>query len=165
MNEVGTIRNHLMKTSIEQIVPHSELLFDIGSGVRPCLIPADKRVLIEPHGEYVEVLKKNGYDVWQGTIQELLPKVPSKATVLFLDVLEHLTRLEGEAILKLLERFKRVVLSTPDGFMPQEPKEEGEKDPWGYDGWKWQKHVSGWRREDFQGWTVTRWGKLLLCYR
>lgn len=164
MNEVGTIRNHLMKTSIEQIVPHSELLFDIGAGVRPCLIPADKRVLIEPHDEYVEVLEKHDYDVWQGTIQELLPKVPSEATVLFLDVLEHIPRLEGEAILEALKRFKRVVLATPNGFLPQEQHED-EKDPWGYDGWKWQTHVSAWRAEDFKGWKVSRWGKNLLCYR
>lgn len=158
------IRSHVMTRDIRKIVPHSKLLFDVGAGVRPCPVPADKRVIIEPHWEYVEVLKDNGYEVWQGTALDMLPKVPAKATVLLLDVIEHMTRLEGEAVLRLLDRFKRVVLYTPDGFMPQEPVGD-EPDPWGYDGWAWQKHRSGWTVEDFEGWTVTRWGRGLLCYR
>lgn len=158
------IRNHLMRTSIEQIVPHSELLFDIGAGVRPCLVPATKRILIEPHQEYVDILEENGYEVWQGTIQEMLPKVPSEATVLFLDVLEHIEREEAEGVLSDLERFERVVLCTPDGFKEQKQHED-EKDPWGHNGWKWQTHVSGWRAKDFPNWKVSKWAHNLLCYR
>lgn len=153
-----------MTRDVQKIVPYSRLLFDVGAGVRPCLVPCGKRIIIEPHWEYVEVLKENGYEVWQGTAAERLPEVPPEATVLILDVIEHMTRLEGEAILKLLNRFKRVVLYTPDGFMPQEPKGD-EKDPWGYNGWEWQRHRSGWTAKDFPDWTVTRWGRGLLCYR
>lgn len=160
----GDLLVHSLKRTILKTIGFSDILVDVGAGVRPCLLPCRKRILIEPHYEYVEVLKNHGYEVWQGTALERLPEAPREATVLCLDVIEHMTRLEGDALLKLLRGFKRAVIYTPDGFVEQET------DEWGYKGEFWQKHRSGWEREDFPDWDVYRihhpdGSRGLLCYR
>jgi hypothetical protein len=64
------------------------------------------------------------------------------ATVVALDVIEHLTRDEGFALLEAMEQIasKRVIVFTPNGFLPQEPTAENPL----------QEHVSGWTVDDFE---------------
>lgn len=61
-------------------------------------------------------------------------------------VLEHLTKKQGEKVLSRWEKLadKRIVISTPVGFMPYEKIEvkEKEKNPL-------QTHLSGWEIEEF----------------
>jgi SAM-dependent methyltransferase len=53
-----------------------------------------------------------------------------------LDVIEHLTKANGIALLDRLERIarKRVIVATPNGFVPQPPTADN----------PFQEHVSGW---------------------
>jgi hypothetical protein len=59
-----------------------------------------------------------------------------------LDVIEHLTKSAGMKLIADLERVarQRIVLFTPNGFLPQEP----------YDGNPHQAHLSGWSVEEMR---------------
>ena len=60
-----------------------------------------------------------------------------------LEVIEHLSRAEGEKILEQCERIARVkvVVSTPNGFVLQPPTVDN----------PFQEHISGWTAEEFRG--------------
>lgn len=70
--------------------------------------------------------------------------LPSKSVdaAMALDVIEHLQKEQGDLLIRELERIarRRVLLITPNGFLPQEPK----------DGNQYQRHLSGWTPEDLQ---------------
>jgi len=70
-----------------------------------------------------------------------------------LDVIEHLPKEEGYALLRDLERIARrqVIVSTPQGFVPQDGS---------YDANRLQEHLSGWRIWDFEdrGYRVVGFG-------
>lgn len=62
--------------------------------------------------------------------------------VIALDLIEHLTKKDGEKLLVAMEAIarKKVIVMTPNGFYKQEP----------YEGNKYQIHKSGWSVEDFR---------------
>jgi len=65
-----------------------------------------------------------------------------------LDLIEHLPKEDGWRLLETVEKIavRRVILFTPNGFLPQGNKEDGDL----------QVHVSGWTPRDFaaRGYTV-----------
>ena len=67
--------------------------------------------------------------------------------VIALDVIEHLAKKDGLALIEKMKRAakRRIVLFTPNGFLPQ-PADDN----------PWQEHKSGWTTEDFRarGFTV-----------
>lgn len=136
------------------------LAVDIGTGIRPHdFIDAAICICFEPYAEYVEILKdkvNEKFDkiyvveqqTWSGALDFLAEK--SVDTVFLIDVIEHLEKDEGEALLKRTEKIARqqIVIFTPLGFVAQHTLEGG-KDAWGLDGAEWQEHKSGWLPEDF----------------
>jgi hypothetical protein len=66
----------------------------------------------------------------------------SFALVVALDVIEHLPKEDGWALLRDMEDLasRKVIVSTPNGFLPQEP----------YDDNPYQAHVSGWSLGEFR---------------
>jgi len=68
--------------------------------------------------------------------------LPETDCVMLLDVIEHLEKEEGIEILENAEKFakKTVIVSTPNGFMKQEPVEW---DPY-------SEHKCGWTKNDFE---------------
>ena len=62
--------------------------------------------------------------------------------VIALDIIEHFEKPDGFKFLAALEQIatKRVVVLTPNGFLPQEP----------YDGNESQRHLSGWSLPEFE---------------
>jgi SAM-dependent methyltransferase len=62
--------------------------------------------------------------------------------VIALDLIEHLTRTDGERLLDGMERIarKRVIVFTPNGFLHQPPAPDN----------PYQEHLSGWRIRDFK---------------
>jgi hypothetical protein len=60
-----------------------------------------------------------------------------------LDVIEHLGKEEGLALLRSLEALasRRVVVFTPNGFLPQTSREDGD----------YQQHLSGWTPREMRG--------------
>ncbi len=140
---------------VEKILP-CERLLEIGPGIRPFdHFKASTHLCIEPHWEYVKVLSELGYPVVQTTAVDALPSLKNFETILFIDVIEHMTKKDGHLSIcfALLNATKQVVVFTPLGFMEQGVGEDG-LDAWGYHGGTWQEHKSGWTPDEFQGWDI-----------
>jgi len=93
------------------------------------------------------------YDqVYLGDLREIDTLLPADAPhydlALFIDVIEHLEKADARAFLaKLTGRAKRVLVTTPWGFRPQE-----------IPGMPWETHRSGWFPWDFsRDHRVERW--------
>lgn len=131
-------------------------VIDVGPGIRPQpFLTPERYVAIEPHGEYVKWLRDRGHTVMKETALAGLKWVRPAATIMMLDVIEHMERLEGLEVLRLAckKAWEQIVVYTPLGFYPQEYI-EGEADRWGMDGGYWQTHRSGWTPDDFPGWEI-----------
>lgn len=134
-----------------------DIVLDVGAGIRPQgLVPCERHVCAEPHGEYADALAAAGYVVIRARATAALGQMGPVDTVVALDVIEHMEREEGEAFLAAAVRKARhqVVVFTPLGFMPQDGTNgpSGATDPWGLQGQHWQAHRSGWTPADFPGW-------------
>lgn len=132
---------------------YAETLADIGCGNHPQDIVAVDKVHwlvdpgIHPHGFDGMVAGVTYHDLWTDwagfitfNAQFLNDEVEC---VTLMDVIEHLPKEEGVALLeKTIRHAKMVVVFTPLGFLQQE------------DG-RWNTHRSGWTPDDFRdGWTV-----------
>lgn len=139
----------LFKRAAALIHP-SEVLIDVGSGIRPQkLIPCKRHLCLEPHSEYIIHLREAGYEVVEGEAPEALDAIEGD-TIAALDVIEHMEKEKGLAFKHACERRAQAVIFTPLGFMPQ--PEDGPVDAWGFHGQEYQRHRSGWLPEEFPGW-------------
>lgn len=141
----------LFKKVMESVIPANELL-DIGAGIRPQrLVPCNRHVCVEPHGEYADILESAGYEVIRKNAIEALNDCEPVDTIIALDVIEHMEKDDGIEFcrLALQKARQQFIVFTPLGFVQQDG---GDKcDPWGFQGMEWQKHRSGWVPADFQG--------------
>lgn len=98
-------------------------------GYKPSITKSKKRKI---HNKYI-----------YGDINKLnsLVKKGTYDAAIALDVIEHLTKSDGYKLLKNMERAakKKVILVTPNGFIPQHNKEND-----------LQEHLSGWTVKDFK---------------
>ena len=148
----------------------AESVLDIGPGIHPVWYFTPRtHVCVEAYPPYVARLQEtHGHDprfvFLAGPWQAVLPHFPDSSvdTAVALDVIEHLERADGLALLSELTRIVRqqVVVATPLGFYPQEYA-PGEQDRWGMDGGHWQTHRSGWTPDDMLA-LDPRWQALLV---
>jgi len=89
-------------------------------------------------------LKKIHKKYYQMEVLQIGDKFKKKSfdCVLASDLIEHLTKKEGNKLINMMEKIakKRVIIFTPNGFVPQ-----GE-----YDSNPWQVHNSGWGVEEMR---------------
>lgn len=163
-----TLLNDQKVKNVLKRMTHTPLVIDVGAGIRPAAVwPVERHIVIEPSETYLAILRHEAptlvhaqaWELHHGTALEVLPKMPREATVLLLDVIEHMERDEGLKVLEIAEQFAQALLYTPAGFMGQE------FDNWGLGQHEWQKHRSGWVPGDFPRWTVSHVGRGLLCFR
>ncbi|MFA5592086.1 MAG: methionine biosynthesis protein MetW [Micavibrio sp.] len=143
-------------------IKKTERVLDIGCGIRPQkYFKPYLHVCLEPFQEYIDILNIHyghnpGFLILAGLAQDTLKSIPDKSfdSVFLIDVIEHIEKDDGFALLKEMRRIarKQILLFTPLGFMPQH-YEEGDKDAWGLGGTELQEHRSGWKPDDFDsGW-------------
>jgi hypothetical protein len=158
-------KSELDHEAIKNFLP-CNIAVDIGTGIRPHdFVNSAICICCEPYAEYVEILKQKVtektdkiYVVEQKTWAEALECFAEKSidSIFLIDVIEHLTKDEGEMLLRRTEAIARqqIVLFTPLGFVAQHTLEGG-KDAWGLNGAEWQEHRSGWFPEDFDNsWNI-----------
>lgn len=140
-------------------LPRTKRIIDVGCGIRPCPLPCDEHICIDPHPEYLIHLRYWKPD--DRTVTRIdgdasyIEGMPRKdTTVLLLDVIEHMEKEAGLKIRDLAEEFEHAIIFTPLGFYKQD---DTSPDAWGLNGGHWQKHRSGWMPEDFPNWKVTTW--------
>jgi SAM-dependent methyltransferase len=96
----------------------------------------------------------NGTSTFDGVILADACALPFKTSsfdsVVAVDVIEHVDKQAGWALLREAERVavSKVVILTPNGFVPQEP----------YDDNPFQRHNSGWETKDFTSHGYRVWG-------
>ena len=154
--------SHELQNRTAALIKPAFSVLDIGCGIRPQqFITPELLICIEPHHEYVEILKKNLQNANAVVIAldalRALKGLPNRSVdcIFLIDVIEHMTKEVGVEVICECERVARqqVVLFTPLGFMPQETL-TGDVDGWNLHGGDWQDHKSGWYPEDFPGWDV-----------
>ncbi len=157
-------REDLQNIVNEKIMP-VDVVLDIGCGINPePIIKPRIHICCDPFIEYIEELRKITTDrsdrlflIAQADWRKVVEDFPSKSvdTVFLIDVIEHLSKKEGQELLKKTEEIARdqVVIFTPLGMTHQEVVDG--KDAWSMNGAVWQEHHSGWYPEDFKnGWEI-----------
>lgn len=143
----------------------ADSVLDIGCGIRPQRFLTSKiHICWDPYLPYLQKARENITEAddrsWlfiQADWREACERFPSRSvdTVFLLDVIEHVPKADGRALLARTLRIarKQVVVFTPLGFMPQHHPDG--VDAWGMLGGAYQEHQSGWLPEDFgEGWRV-----------
>ena len=154
VREVKTL-NELRATLVADYKKFDSVL-DVGSGIRPfSLVPSARITCVEPYAEYRHYLNLNfsgenlqTVNAYFDSLTDILD-VGSFDVISLMDVVEHI---EKKSVLATLEGMiaagaKRIIIFTPEGFMPQHTVEV---DAWGLSGAEMQDHVSGWGIEDFE---------------
>ena len=158
MKKIEVAREAAIATALKRIA-RTDVVLDVGPGIQPqTYFRPRQHVCVEAHPPYVRRLQAEragdaGLLLLCGTWQEVLPHLPDRSvdTAFALDLIEHLEKDEGYALLREMGRIARVqvVVFTPLGLYPQ-TYHEGELDAWGMDGGHWQTHRSGWHPEDME---------------
>jgi len=162
---MGTSERFLIPHVLDVVVNEKpKTVLDVGAGY------GKYGILVR---EYAETDRVDGLDIgpprypaydhfYVGDVREvdrvLPPDAPRYDLALFLEVIEHLDKADGLAVLEMLtRRAKRVLVSTPLGFRRQE-----------IDGLPYETHRSGWYPWDFRRFRVHRlrippgsWSRLL----
>jgi predicted TPR repeat methyltransferase len=135
---------------IEHAVGEAGSLLDVGCGTRSPVLSFCRRpariVGVEAHEPSAELARATGlYDelvVADARALDALFDPSSFDAVLAVDLLEHLERDEGYALLAAMEQLarERVVLFTPNGFVAQRERE----------GNPFQIHRSGWTADELR---------------
>lgn len=137
---------------LEQYIGNPYSVVDVGAGLRPATWAKAKRhVCVEPCRVYADALRENGYEVIEKDATSWARGFTGSCDlVLMLDVIEHMDSQAGQAAIieAFLVRPDRVIIYTPNGFVPQN------EDAWGTGQHEWQRHRSGWTPDMFDGWTI-----------
>lgn len=105
-----------------------------------------KRIIlegIEGFEKYITDFHRKIYDnIYIGNCYDLVEALPNDYDlILFLDVIEHLDKEQGEKLIKiLLSKTKNIIIATPCGYVPQD-------DVFGNE---YERHHSGWTKKDFK---------------
>lgn len=142
------------KRWVRWMVGPVETVLEIGPGIYPqTWVKGRSYQAIEPYGEYVDVLRAQGVDVWRATAQEWAadPFINATDVLIMTDTIEHLTKADGLTVLKAAQLVAgAIVVMTPLGYYPYDGG--GDMDAWGMQGQSWQTHRSGWTPADLPGW-------------
>jgi SAM-dependent methyltransferase len=124
-----------------------DTVLDLGCGynslIQYCNVPFSVGVeLFEPYLE--ESKKKHIHDQYiKADIRKVEFKPKSLDAILCLEVLEHLTKEEGNELIKRMEKWakKKIIITTPNGYLWQD----------GYESNPLQEHKSGWNSVELKG--------------
>lgn len=135
---------HTLAYCVKRELADCETVLDLGCG-QDSLVKNSKlkySLGVEVYPPYLE--QSRGKKIHSDYLLADITKVdfPPKSfdAVLLIDVLEHLEKNQGKGMLEKAERWarKKVVISTPNGFLPQKRIDDNPG----------QKHLSGWEVEE-----------------
>lgn len=138
---------------LERLLADCDSILDLGCGVDSPLryisaINKKFTVGVDAYKPVIEQSKKKGiHDRYVlMNLSEIQRKFRDKSfdAVIALDVIEHFKKSDGEALRKGMERVakKRVVISTPNGFITSETNAVSDN--------PFQQHFSGWSANNFR---------------
>src|SRR5687767_11513070 len=115
MRVVDVKRAHAVPEAMRRIV-QTEVVLDVGPGIQPqSFFRPRVHLCVEAHRPYIERLRSarpqdTSLVLLAGTWQELLPHLPDKSvdSAFAMDLIEHLPKQEGYALLRELGRIARI---------------------------------------------------------
>lgn len=123
-----------------------ETVLDLGCGKRSAveMAPWIRYSLgVDAHEESINACRRKGIhsEYFLGNLFELDAGAGAFDAVIATDVIEHMDRNRGEALLEKMEYWssKKVIVTTPNGWLPQGAKEQNPL----------QRHLCAWRADDF----------------
>ena len=148
-----TVKNALDKPTV---------MLDLGAGVRPfTLLSPEIHIIIEMFEPYLQIMRNKPYAntvLIQDDVLKFCKSQNSNSidTVIINDVIEHLSREDGEILIHELMRItsNQILVFTPNGFM--EMHEQECTHGWQILGNSAQNHISGWEPGDFNNWFVIK---------
>lgn len=136
---------------LDRVVGDAETLLDVGCGAQSPAYLATRRIKtsvgLDGFAWSIERSQAAGVHTKyiQGDVLAVADLFKSRTfdAVVCSDVIEHVTKDDGFKLMAAMEGVarKRVIIGTPNGFMPQDGS---------YEGNRLQKHLSGWRVWDFE---------------
>lgn len=153
---IAWLKNGLIEHNLDRPAGliECDIVLDVGCGVRPMnWYKPQRHICVDAHAPYLQrVAAVGGYECLHANALDALRLLkPGAADAIYvLDVIEHMTREDGQELVRLalMAQPRQIVIFTPLGFLPQHG------DAWGLGGDHWQEHRSGWLPEDFQGWAI-----------
>jgi hypothetical protein len=136
------------------------VMLDLGAGVRPfTLLSPEIHIIVEMFEPYLRIMQSKPYHntvLIQDDVVKFCKQQNSNSidTVIINDVIEHLSREDGEILIQELMRItsNQILVFTPNGFM--EMHEQECTHGWQILGNSAQNHISGWEPGDFNNWDV-----------
>lgn len=132
---------HTLVYCLRRELKDCETVLDLGCGPSSPVQFAGKfkrKVGVEIFVPYLERSRAQGIhdEYFNKKIEELEFRPKSFDAVIMIDVIEHMSKEDALATLKLAEKWakKKVIISSPNGFVPQKE----------LDGNPYQVHLSGW---------------------
>lgn len=156
MNEEKSLKKIYLRifrsyeAELERAIGDSKTVLDVGCGYPSPIKKFSKKfhsVGLDAFQPAIEKSRADGIhnDYINAGVLEIGVRLADKSfdCVLAADLIEHLDKEEGLKLLRMMEKIakKRVVISTPNGFIPQ--GDDG-RNPWQIPGNQWQIHRSGW---------------------
>jgi hypothetical protein len=138
-----------------KLVGPVESVVDVGPGLFPALwLKARHYGGVEAHDEYAKILRGRGLSVRTMTAQDWAKQPQAVDVVVMGDVIEHMPKEEGLAVVRSAQTVARAIIVTmPVGYVEQDGG--GDTDEWGFQGQHWQRHRSGWQPQELPGrWAV-----------
>jgi len=127
-----------------------ESILDVACGLslKSKFLPAKIRVGVDIYEKYFDHIEADvPYVVVKYDVRKLRDIFVAKSfdLVIGIDILEHLEKKDGFALMKQCEKIARkaVIFEVLQGFSPQNI------DIWGYGGHHWQTHRSAWEMKEF----------------
>ena len=145
-NYIGT---HNLQALLKKEIEESWSILDIGSGRNSCLTSLGKkgwRVGIDHYMPYLETSKQDHVhdENVLGDVRALPFKDNSFDCAVATEIIEHMEKEDGHLMLREMERVsrKRILLTTPNGFLPTLPGPDDNPD---------EAHICGWTTPELQG--------------
>lgn len=134
---------------LKKVVGTSKTILDVGCGEDSpikYLSSHTYKVGVDVHKPSIQKSKKKGIHdkYYYLNILDLEKKFTPNSfdCVVALDVIEHLSKKDGNKLLKILEKIaiKKIIIFTPNGFLPQGNTNNN----------PWQIHKSGWKVKEME---------------
>lgn len=127
----------------------SRVVVELGAGFCEKLdwVPAQRKIGLDIFPAYFSDARVRPCEKIAGDMRDYRKLLPADAmgdTVMLIDVLEHIPKQDGYALLCFLQRdFRKILIFTPDGLHVQEDDATGYGNPH-------QKHECGWTEPELE---------------
>jgi hypothetical protein len=158
----SSVKKSAFWATVKEALDKPSIMLDLGAGVRPfTALSPDVHIIVELFEPYLSILKAKPYQktllVQEDVVKFCKSQISNSFdTIIVNDVIEHLSRADGDILIQELKRItsNQILIFTPNGFM--EMHEQESTHGWQILGNSAQNHISGWEPGDFNSWEIIK---------